>query len=98
MSMTETQKDLSDSFKYGAYVVPDNGGLTEQIVDLEVGELNGKEFIRGWAYPNKDKYYFLGTVEKRPDGWLLVNGKQRVLLKPMEQAKSKQILSMMEGM
>lgn len=95
--MIVTAQEVKRTFKYGARVTPDDGGRTISVVDLEVGEQDGQTFVKGWAYPNKDFYYFVGDgPEVRDNGWVLSNNGARVLLKPLTQADGTQILNMMK--
>jgi hypothetical protein len=97
MSPSDALLQLKDAFPYGVSAVTDGSeGRTLQLVDLQGKVVEGVATILGWAYPNKDIYLAIKSVEERDDGWVVKTPEGRYLLKPLSKNESDKILSEME--
>lgn len=97
MNPSDALLQLKDAFPNGAAAVTDGArGRTIKLIGLEGKVVEGVATILGWAYPNKDIYIPLKSVEERDDGWLCRTPDGRILLKPLSKNEGDQIESDME--
>ncbi len=91
-----TQKALDAAFPYGVEVAQEGDAPNRYLVNLQVGEDNGKVAILGWAYPNKDMIYYPEDVMVREDGdWIFHSGGTRYRFGPLTKEQGKKQKNMM---
>lgn len=69
---------------HGVMVAQDGDGQNYELVGLEVHEIDGELAILGWAYPNKDMWFFPADIVVREDGnWLFNSLGRRFRFAPL---------------
>lgn len=92
-----TQEALDKAFPHGVVVAQEGEVPNFELVELEVDEEDGKTFIFGWAYPNKDMWFWPEDVMLNADGdWVFHSEGKRFRFSNLSEEKSKQVKSMME--
>lgn len=96
MGYVKTAEDVKKAFPHGVKCVRDNA-MSIELVNLEVGkDDNDTPVLLGWAPPTKDFYIDLDNVLVRKNDWLVFSKGLRISLRPITEAREKQIQGMMD--
>lgn len=91
-----TQEALDAVFPYGVVVAQDGERPNYNMIDLKVMPDESKLVLLGWAYPNKDMFFFPTGIELDGDGdWIFRSEGQRYRFAPLSEEAAKQERSMM---
>lgn len=96
MGYAKTSEDVNKAFPYGVKCVRDNKNTLE-LVHLTVGDdEEGVPVLKGFAPPYKDFYFDLNNVLVRKKDWLVFSKGERVSLRPLTEARGKQVESLVD--
>ena len=92
-----TKKLVRETFPngIGAFFSPDRPVF--DIVDLDVKDHEGKTYLGGWAYPNKDFVFDVSAPEETDHGWKVktVEGK-KVFIYPLSKQRGDRMTALVK--
>lgn len=94
--MAHSVRDLLAACPHGATVATEGGRQNFDIVGIVVREVDGAPALLGWAYPNKDMWFFPEQIVMRGDGdWTFSSKGIRLRFAPLSKERADAVDSMM---
>jgi len=92
-----TQEELHRAFPHGVIVAQEGERPNFEMVDVEVGEDQGKTVVIGWALPMKDMVFYPEDIMVREDGdWVFHSEGRRFRFAPLSAEQEKAIKTTMK--